>query len=96
VSTKGSRLNDADLGAREYANEERFLARRAALVDYVEGANAEGLALDAIAEAAPRRVLEVGAGTGAFAERVYRELGADVTAIRSRSCHAVFVAEKGR
>ena len=81
MSRRESRLSDADLVAREYASEERFLARRAALVDYVEGPNAEELALDAIAEAAPQRVLEVGAGTGAFAERVRREVGADVTAV---------------
>lgn len=81
MSPRETRLNDADLVAQEYADEERFLARRAALVDYVEGPNAEDLALDAIAEAAPQRVLEVGAGTGAFAERVHRELGADVTAV---------------
>jgi SAM-dependent methyltransferase len=81
VSPRDSRLNDAHLVAEEYATEERFLARRAALVDYVEGPNAEDLALEAIAEATPRRVLEVGAGTGAFAERVRRELGADVTAV---------------
>jgi SAM-dependent methyltransferase len=81
VSPRDSRLNDADLVAQEYASEERFLARRAALVDYVEGPNAEDLAFEVIAEAAPRRVLEVGAGTGAFAERVRRELGADVMAV---------------
>jgi SAM-dependent methyltransferase len=81
VSPRASRLNNAELVAREYASEERFLARRAALVDYVEGPNAEDLALQAIAEAAPDRVLEVGAGTGAFAERMRRELGAEVTAV---------------
>jgi SAM-dependent methyltransferase len=81
VSPRDSRLNDADLVAQEYASEERFLARRAALVDYVEGPNAEDLAFEAIAEAAPERMLEVGAGTGAFAERVDRELGAAVTAV---------------
>lgn len=81
MSPPDSRLNDADLVAQEYASEERFLARRVALVDYVEGPNAEDLAFEAIAEAAPERMLEVGAGTGAFAERVRRELGADVTAV---------------
>jgi SAM-dependent methyltransferase len=81
VSQRDSRLNDADLVAQEYASKERFLARRAALADYVEGPNAEDLAFEAIAEAAPHRLLEVGAGTGAFAERVRRELGADVTAV---------------
>jgi SAM-dependent methyltransferase len=80
VRPRASRLNDAGLVAREYESEERFLARRVALVDYVEGPNAEDLALDAIAEAAPERVLEVGAGTGAFADRVRRELGVEVTA----------------
>ena len=81
MSRRDDPLNDADLVAQEYGSEERFLARRAALVDYVEGPNAEDLALAAIAEATPRRVLDVGAGTGAFAERVQRELGADVTAV---------------
>jgi SAM-dependent methyltransferase len=93
VSPRDRRLNDADLVAQEYANEERFLARRAALVDYVEGPNAENLALSAIAEAAPQRVLEVGAGTGAFAERVRRELGADVTAV-DLSPHMVELARE--
>lgn len=80
MSLRDTRLNDADLVAREYASEEQ-LGRRAALVDYVEGPSAEDLALAAIAEAAPQRVLEVGAGSGAFAERLRRELGADVTAV---------------
>jgi ubiquinone/menaquinone biosynthesis C-methylase UbiE len=80
VSPRASRLNDAELVAREYASEERFLARRVAFVDYVEGPNAEDLAFEALTEAAPGRVLEVGSGTGAFAERVRRDLGAKVTA----------------
>jgi len=66
VSPRASRLNDAELVAREYASEERFLARRVAFVDYVEGPNAEDLAFEALTEAAPGRVLEVGSGTGAF------------------------------
>lgn len=81
MSPRDSRLNDADLVAQEYASEERFLARRVALVDYVEGPNAEDLAFEAIAEAAPEQMLEVGAGTGTFAQRVRRELGTDVTAV---------------
>jgi hypothetical protein len=54
VSPRDSRIDDADLVAEEYASEEAFLARRAALVDCVESPNAEDLALGAIAEAAPR------------------------------------------
>ena len=49
---RDSRLNAADLVAQEYASEERFLARRVALVDYVEGPNAEDIAFEAITEAA--------------------------------------------
>jgi SAM-dependent methyltransferase len=75
------RFNDPAAVAREYASEERFLARRVTFVDYVEGQNAEQLAFEALAEIGPRRVLEVGCGTGAFAERMLKELGADVVAL---------------
>jgi SAM-dependent methyltransferase len=74
-------LNDPELVAREYASEERFLVRRAAFVDYFEGPNAEDMAFEALAEVEPRRMLEVGSGTGAFAARVALELGSDVTAV---------------
>jgi SAM-dependent methyltransferase len=39
------------------------------------------VAFDAVAEAAPRRVLEVGCGRGEAAERIARELAADVVAL---------------
>jgi SAM-dependent methyltransferase len=75
------KFNDPEVVAREYASEERLLARRVTFVDYVEGQNAEQLAFEALAEIEPRRVLEVGCGTGAFAERMLRELAADVLAL---------------
>ncbi|MGH3033726.1 MAG: class I SAM-dependent methyltransferase [Gaiellaceae bacterium] len=75
------RLDDPDLVAREYASEERFLARRAVFTDLVEGPNAEELSFEAVREVTPRRVLEVGCGPGYFAERVQRELGAAVVAV---------------
>ena len=81
MSSRPTRLSDPELVAREYASEERFLARRLALVDYIDGPNAEDMALAALAEAGPRRVLEVGSGTGAFADRVARELAAEVSAV---------------
>jgi SAM-dependent methyltransferase len=75
------RLNDPELVAREYASEDRFLARRVVFRDYVEGPKAEDLALAAVRDAAPRRVLEVGCGPGDFAVRVRDELGADIVAL---------------
>jgi SAM-dependent methyltransferase len=75
------RFDDPELVAREYADEARLLARRAVFVDLIEGPNAENLAFDAVAQASPRHVLEVGSGPGYFAERVQRELGAEVVAI---------------
>jgi SAM-dependent methyltransferase len=75
------RFNDADLVRREYASEERLLARRVVFKDFVEGPNAEDLAFEAVREAKPGRVLEVGCGPGYFAERVQKELGAEVVAL---------------
>jgi SAM-dependent methyltransferase len=65
----------------EYASEERLEKRNAAYRDLVEGPNAEELALDAVREVAPRRVLEVGCGMGEFARRIERELGAEDVAL---------------
>ena len=75
------RFNDAELVRREYASEDRLLARRVVFKDFVEGPNAEDLALEALREAKPGRVLEVGCGPGHFAVRVLRELGAEVVAL---------------
>jgi SAM-dependent methyltransferase len=65
----------------EYASEERLAARNAAYRTLIEGANAEEIAFDAVREVAPARLLDAGCGTGEWAERVTRELGAAVTAI---------------
>lgn len=75
------RLNDPDLVRREYSNEERFAVRAAIFRDLIEGPRAEDVALAALKESAPKRVLEVGPGLGDFSERIGRELGADVTAV---------------
>jgi SAM-dependent methyltransferase len=75
------RFDDPELVAREYASEERLLARRVVFRDYVEGPNAEDLAFAAVGEVSPRRVLEVGSGPGYFSERVHFELGARVVAL---------------
>jgi SAM-dependent methyltransferase len=74
------RLDDPDLVRREYADESRF-AVRAAAWETATGPDPRLLAVEAVAEAAPRRVLEVGSGRGELAERIARELGADVVAV---------------
>jgi SAM-dependent methyltransferase len=74
------RLNDPDLVRREYADESRF-AVRAGAWESASGPDPRELAFQAVAEAAPRRVLEVGSGRGELAARIHSELGADVVAV---------------
>jgi ubiquinone/menaquinone biosynthesis C-methylase UbiE len=74
------RLDDADAVRREYATDER-LSARAAAHENGEGPDAREVLFDAIAEARPRRFLEVGCGQGWLSERVRRELGAEVVAV---------------
>jgi SAM-dependent methyltransferase len=64
----------------QYASETN-LAARASLYGRTTGPSAADVAFAAVAEAAPRRFLEVGCGTGWFAARVQRELGVDVVAV---------------
>ena len=74
------RLNDPELVRREYADESRFAARAAAW-ESATGPDPRELALAAVAEVAPRRVLEVGCGRGEQSERIAQEFGADVVAV---------------
>jgi len=74
------RLDDPELVRREYADESRF-AVRAAAQRAATGLDPKQVAFDAVAEVAPRRVLEVGPGRGELVERVMRRLGAEVTAV---------------
>ena len=73
-------LNDPDVVRAEYASEQGLEGRRAAY-RYATGPNAVEMAFAAIAEARPRRVLEVGCGPGELAARVRDELGAEVVAV---------------
>jgi SAM-dependent methyltransferase len=74
------RLDDPQLVRSEYADESRF-AVRAAAWQSATGPDPRDIAFEAVAEARPSRVLEVGSGRGEFAERVARDLGADVIAL---------------
>jgi SAM-dependent methyltransferase len=74
-------VNDPDTVRREYATEERFLARRLAAWAQLAGPLVEDATIDAVAEGGPARVLEVGCGTGDFSERLQRELAVDLVAL---------------
>jgi SAM-dependent methyltransferase len=76
------RLNDPELVAREYASERGLQGRRTAY-RYGVGPDPREMAFEAVAEAAPRRVLEVGPGPGELSERIQRDLGASVVALDS-------------
>ena len=75
-----TRLNDPAAVAAEYASETGLEGRRAAY-RFAEGPDPVAIAFDAVADAAPRRVLEVGCGPGELSKRIADELGADVVAL---------------
>jgi SAM-dependent methyltransferase len=75
------RLNSPLVVQWEYASEERQAKRDAAYRALIDGVHAEDVAFEAVAEARPRTVLDAGCGTGEFAERIRRELGAEVYAL---------------
>jgi SAM-dependent methyltransferase len=65
----------------EYASEERLAKRNEIFRALIQGTNPEDVALDAVAEAKPGRVLDVGCGPGSLSQRMRDELGADVCAV---------------
>jgi SAM-dependent methyltransferase len=74
------RLDDADVVRSEYATEEGLRARVSAYRN-LTGLTAPEVAFRAVAEMAPRCVLEVGCGWGEFAARMVSELGTEVVAV---------------
>jgi SAM-dependent methyltransferase len=73
-------LDDPTYVARQYETEHGLAARKA-IYDEVSGADAREVALAAVAEVAPQRVLEVGCGEGELAARMQDEFGVEVVAI---------------
>jgi ubiquinone/menaquinone biosynthesis C-methylase UbiE len=73
-------MHDPTVVREEYADETRLAARKAAYAG-AEGPDARDVLFEAIAEGRPGRILEVGPGEGELAERLQRELGADVVAV---------------
>ncbi len=89
------RLDNPVLVQWEYASEERLRARNAIYHDLLEGPNAEHEIFRAVAEAKPRRVLDVGCGTGETAERIAQELGAEVVATDQSARMVNLARERG-
>ena len=75
------RLDDLERVKREYATEDRFLARRLVSWAELDGPNVEDVAIAAVQECYPQRVLDGGCGTGEFTQRLGRELGLELTAL---------------
>ena len=65
----------------EYASEERLAKRNQTYRELTEGVNPDDAVFEAVREAAPERFLDVGCGMGELAERVQKELGAQVVAV---------------
>jgi SAM-dependent methyltransferase len=74
------RLDDAAVVSAEYASETGLVAR-ASVYQGLAGPDGRDAAFDAVSEAQPRRVLEVGCGWGAFSVRIRDDLGASVVAV---------------
>lgn len=73
-------LSDPEVVRREYSTEAGLRAR-ASVYEGLAGPDARDIAFEAVREALPRRVLEVGCGWGEFAARIRDELDAEVVAI---------------
>jgi len=77
------KLTDPAAVLAEYSSEHRHDARRAVFTQWLEGPNARDVALEAVVQRRPERVLEIGCGDGEFAARTQKRLGRPVTAIDS-------------
>jgi SAM-dependent methyltransferase len=74
------RLNDPSCVAEQYATEANLEARRS-LYAKSEGPDPRDVAFRAVAEVAPKSVLEVGGGPGELSERIRRELRCEVVMV---------------
>ena len=88
------RTNDPEVVRAEYADESRFSVRAAAWRN-ATGPNPVEMVFEAVAEVAPRRVLEVGSGRGELAARIRDELGSDVVAVDQSERMVELTAARG-
>jgi SAM-dependent methyltransferase len=75
-----TRIDDPEAVREQYASEANLAARKSIYTE-VTGPDAREIVVQAVAEARPASILEVGCGEGELAERMLLELGADVVAI---------------
>jgi SAM-dependent methyltransferase len=88
------KLDDPKLVRAEYADESRF-ERRASVWRNTTGPDARALTLEAVAEARPRHVLEVGCGPGWASAWIQDELGAEVVALDQSERMVELARERG-
>ena len=74
-------LADPEYVHGQYASEAGLAARKSIYANAITGTDARLIVFDAVAEARPTSVLEVGCGEGELAERLVGELGVSVVAI---------------
>jgi len=86
-------VSDPDLLDREYASEERLARRRLDFWGELEGDNPWEVTAAALAELRPRRILDVGCGSGELAQFVADAAGATVVAV-DRSARMVELARE--
>jgi len=95
AAPSSSPVNDPDTVRREYADEQRFLARRLTATAELHGPLVEDLTIATIAGLDAPAVLEVGCGTGDFTERVRAEAGVPVVACDLSQRMAILARDRG-
>jgi SAM-dependent methyltransferase len=75
------RLNDEGFVREQYASTERLSTRVSVWQPAAGERSPQDIVVDALREHAPRRVLEVGCGTGDLAARIVAELACEVVAV---------------
>ncbi|HST24947.1 MAG TPA: class I SAM-dependent methyltransferase [Gaiellaceae bacterium] len=88
------RLNDPEAVRREYADESRFNVRQSVWAA-ASGVSPQNVAIEALIEVEPRRVLEVGPGKGELAARIAGEVGAEIVAVDQSERMVELTRERG-